>query len=160
VSTDTFVYVTYIRTTPDKVWTALLEGEVTRQYWGGNANLAAKGWTKGAPWQHVAEGGKGALRVVGEVLELVPQQKLVLSWAEPGDAANPDKHSRVALEIETVGDMVKLTVTHDQLDLAMSQKISKGWPLVCASMKSFLETGRPLAIFGSCAPPVAGARAS
>ncbi len=159
MSTDTFVYVTYIATTPDKVWTALLESEVTRKYWGGNANIAAKGWKKGAPWQHVAEGGTGAQFVVGEVLELIPQQKLVLSWAEPGDAANPAKHSRVALELETIGEMVKLTVTHDQLDQAMGQKISKGWPMVCASLKSFLETGRPLAIF-SCAAPAAGAKAS
>ncbi len=160
MSTDTFVYVTYIRTTPDKVWTALLEGEVTRQYWGGNANIAAQGWKKGAPWQHVAEGGHGALRVVGEILEIIPQKKLVLSWAEPGDAADPAKHSRVALELEAVGDLVKLSVTHDQLDQAMGKKIGNGWPLVCASMKSFIETGRPLAIFGSCAPPAAGARAS
>jgi uncharacterized protein YndB with AHSA1/START domain len=160
VSTDTFVYVTYIRTTPDKVWTALLEGEVTRQYWGGNANVAAKGWKKGAPWQHAAEGGTGAVRVVGEVLEIVPQQKLVLGWTEPADAADPAKHSRVALELETVGDMVKLTVTHDRLHEALGRKISHGWPLVCASLKSFLETGRPLAIFGSCATPAAGAKAS
>jgi uncharacterized protein YndB with AHSA1/START domain len=160
VSTDTFVYVTYIATTPDKVWTALLEGEVTRTYWGGNANVAAKGWKKGAPWHHAADGGKGALRCVGEILEIIPQQKLVLSWADPGDAADPAKHSRVALEIETVGDMVRLTVTHDRLSQAMSQKISKGWPQVCASMKSLLETGRPLAIFGACADPAAGAHAS
>jgi uncharacterized protein YndB with AHSA1/START domain len=161
VSTDTFVYVTYIATTPDKVWTALLEGEVTRQYWFGNVNVAAKGWKKGAPWQHVAEGGKGAIRCVGEILEIIPQQKLVLSWADPGDAANPAKHSRVALELEKMGDMVRLTVTHEQLDQAMSQKISKGWPQVCASMKSFLETGRALPTMGgSCSTPTAGAHES
>ena len=159
MTTDTFLYVTYIATTPDKVWTAILEGDVTRQYWGGNANVAPKGWKKGAPWQHAAEGGKGALRCVGEILEIIPQQKLVLTWADPGDAGNPAKHSRVALEIESVGDMVRLTVTPDLLDQAMGQKISKGWPMVCASMKSFLETGRALSIFGSCAPATAGARA-
>jgi uncharacterized protein YndB with AHSA1/START domain len=74
----------------------------------------------------------------------VPQKRLVLTWVEPADAMDKAKHSRVALDIETVGEMVRLTVTHDQLNADMERKIANGWPRVLSSLKSFLETGRPL----------------
>ncbi len=151
MNADTFVYVTYIATTPDKVWNALIDGEITRQYWGGNVNVPAKGWNKGSPWKHVSDGGKGAVKCVGEVLEVVPQKRLVLSWSDPGDESDPAKVSRVALELETVDAMVRLTVTHEHLTPAMAKKISGGWPLVCASLKSLLETGTALKIFSTCA---------
>ena len=140
---DKFVYVTYIATTPEKVWKALLEGELTRQYWK-HENISD--WKKGSKWQHVADDGKRTLKLVGEVLEFVPNKRLVLTWAEPADAADKSRHSRVAIEIETVGDMVRLTVTHDELAPGsdMLRKISAGWPRVISSLKSFLETGRPL----------------
>ena len=148
-----FVYVTYIATTPDKVWTALLDGEVTRQYWGGHVNVPAAGWTRGAKWKHVAEGGKGAVRHVGEVLEIVPQKRLVLSWSNPELAADKSKETRVAMDIEQVGSMVRLTVVHDDLYPDMARRITYGWPLVLSSLKSFLETGRAMDIFQS-SPPV------
>jgi uncharacterized protein YndB with AHSA1/START domain len=138
-----FVYVTYIATTPERVWDALREGELTRQYWG-HENVSD--WKPGSPWRHVLSDGKRTTRIVGEVLESVPQRRLVLSWAEPADAADRAKHSRVAIDIEKMSDMVRLTVTHDELDPAsdMLGKIANGWPRVLASLKSFLETGKPL----------------
>ena len=75
-----------------------------------------------------------------------PPRRLVLTWADPADASDKGKHTRVAMDIEKVGDMVRLTVTHDEFKPGsdMLRKISNGWPRVLSSPKSFLETGKPL----------------
>ena len=141
MSNDKFVYVTYIATTPQRVWDALIQGELTRQYWK-HENISD--WKVGSKWQHVADDGKRTVKLVGEVLESVPNKRLAMTWGEVAAAADKSKHSRVAIDIETVGDMVRLTVTHEELTPAMRQKIAQGWPRVLSSLKSFLETGRPL----------------
>jgi uncharacterized protein YndB with AHSA1/START domain len=146
MSNETFMYVSYIASTPENVWKALLEGELTRQYWG-HENVSESDWKKGSKWQHISNDGNRTVRIVGEVLENLPQKRLVLSWADPADAANKARHSRVAIDVETVGDMVRLTVTHDHLEADMLRKIANGWPRVLSSLKSFLETGRPLDIW-------------
>lgn len=141
MSNETFVYVTYIATTPQKVWDALLKGELTRQYW---KHENVSDWKPGSKWQHVADDGKRTVKVVGEVLESVPNKRLVMTWGEAVAAADKAKHPRVAIDIETVGEMVRLTVIHDELTPEMQRKIANGWPRVLSSLKSFLETGRPL----------------
>ena len=138
---DRFVYVTYIATTAQQVWDALLKGELTRQYWG-HENVSD--WKPGSKWQHVADDGKRTVRLVGEVLESVPNKRLVMTWGDAVAAADKAKRSRVAIDIETVGEMVRLTVTHDELSPQMRRDITNGWPRVLSSLKSFLETGRPL----------------
>ena len=137
-----FLYVTYIRTTPEKVYEAITQGDVARQYW---SNENVSDWKRGSPWKHI-DRASGAVRMVGEVLEAAPPKRLVISWAFPADAANKAKHTRVAFDIEPVGDMVRLTVTHDELEPGseMDRGIREGWPRVLSSMKSFLETGRAL----------------
>ena len=141
MSNDKFVYVTYIATTPQKVWDALIKGELTRQYW---KHENVSDWKPGSKWQHVADDGKRTVKLVGEVLESVPNKRLAMTWGEVVAAADKSKHSRVAIDIEAVGDMVRLTVTHDELTPEMRLKITQGWPRVLSSLKSFLETGRPL----------------
>jgi uncharacterized protein YndB with AHSA1/START domain len=141
VSNDKFVYVTYIATTPQKVWDALINGELTRQYWK-HENISD--WKPGSKWQHVAADGKRTVKLVGEVLESVPNKRLAMTWGEAIAAADKSRHSRVAIDIEAVGDMVRLTVTHEELTPEMRLKITQGWPRVLSSLKSFLETGRPL----------------
>ena len=143
MSKSKFLYVTYIRTTPEKVFKALTEGEVTRQYWG-HENVSD--WKPGSPWKHQAGDGSGTVRMVGEVLECTPPKRLVLSWAFPADAANKANHTHVAFDIERVDDMVRLTVTHDELESGskMDEGIREGWPRVLSSMKTFLETGKAL----------------
>jgi uncharacterized protein YndB with AHSA1/START domain len=141
LSQDKFVYVTYIATTPQKVWDALMKGELTRQYW---KHENVSDWKPGSKWQHVADDGKRTVKLVGEVLENVPNKRLVMTWGEVAAAVDKSKHSRVAIDIETVGDMVRLIVTHEELTPEMRQKITHGWPRVLSSLKSFLETGRPL----------------
>lgn len=139
-----FVYVTYIATTPNKVWDALIKGELTRQYW---QHENVSDWQPGSPWKMVSADAKRTVMHVGKVLEIVPLKRLVLSWGGANDAPNSTSPSRAAIDIEMVGEMVRLTITHDQLDPDMARQIGGGWPLVFSSLKSFLETGRPLNIF-------------
>ncbi len=140
---EKFVYVTYIATTPEKLWQALLDGEMTRQYWG-HENVSD--WKPGSTWEHRRFDQARTVDLVGQVVESAPPRRLVLTWADPADAADRAKHTRVTFEIEPVADMVRLTVTHDELKPGseMQRKISNGWPRVLSSLKSFLETGRPL----------------
>jgi uncharacterized protein YndB with AHSA1/START domain len=140
---STFVYVTYIAASADKVWKALLDGEFTRQYWG-HDNVSD--WKPGSEWEHRRADGTRAVVLLGEVLEAAQPNRLVLTWANPEDKANRSRHSRVTFEIETVGDMVRLTVTHDELEKGseMERNISRGWPRVLSSLKSLLETGKAL----------------
>ena len=138
------VYVSYIRTTPKKLWSAITNPEFTQQYWGGAKNLSD--WKKGSQWEHVFEEKERVVAVAGKVVESEPPKRLVLTWADPD---LPKEQSRVTFEIEPVKDLVSLRVTHARLDprSTMSKMVSKGWPLVLSSLKSFLETGKGLDIW-------------
>ncbi|WP_312525671.1 SRPBCC family protein [Paracoccus sp. (in: a-proteobacteria)] len=144
--TTSFVYVTYIASTPEKVFDALINPDVTRRYWG-HANISD--WKAGAPWQHVRANDSAAIELVGEVVEISPPSRLVITWANASQAADPHAYSRVTFEIEAYEDMVRLTVLHDELEAGsgMANGISKGWPLVLSSLKSLLETGAGLDVF-------------
>lgn len=147
MSKSTFVYVTYIRSTPDKVFKALTDAEITRQYWG-HENISD--WKPGSGWKH-RDPKSGSIRILGEVVESKPPERLVITWASP---ENADKRSRVTFETETVADMVKLTVTHDDLEAGseMDKGIRFGWPRVLSSLKSYLETGKPLDVWAMKKP--------
>lgn len=138
-----FAYVTYIRTTPDKLWKALTAPEFTRKYWCETWQDCA--WKRGASWKIMTPDGRVADS--GEVLEIDPPRKLVVSWQHhltPGAAA--EGHSRLTYLLEPQGDMVKLSVLHE-IDVPNSKLIegvSGGWPLILASLKSLLETGESL----------------
>ena len=140
---STFVYVIYIAARAEAVWQALLDGEFTRQYWDRD-NVSD--WQPGSRWEHRRLDAARSVAILGEVLEAAPPHRLVLTWAEPGARDAAAHRSRVSFEIETVADMVRLTVTHDQLEAGseMQRKVSGGWPRVLSSLKSLLETGRPL----------------
>ena len=138
------VYVTFIRTTPEKVWEALTTPEFTRQYWGDGENVSD--WKEGSEWRHMGrENEKPVLRLVGKVVESAPPKRLVLTWAEPGDPAD---ESRVSFEIEPFADTVRLEVVHGSFKAGstMASKVSGGWPRVLSSLKSYLETGEGLSI--------------
>ncbi|WP_379064398.1 SRPBCC family protein [Mesorhizobium sp. UC22_110] len=145
--TTSFVYVTYILSTPEKVFEAIARPEVTRRYWG-HENVSD--WRPGSSWEHVRANDQRTVKVVGKVVESTPPTRLVITWAAPEHAADPASHSRVTFAIEEYGDMVRLTVTHDELEAGSdtAATVTQGWPAVLSSLKSFLETGRGLDIFG------------
>src|ERR1700751_1491716 len=102
-----FVYTTYIKTTPEKLWKAITNPEFARQYWGGHVNVSD--WKKGSKWQHEDTGNGNAVRVAGEVLERAPPKRLVLSWVDPQDKTDS---SRVSFDIELVGGLTRLVIVH------------------------------------------------
>lgn len=144
MSKQTFVYVTYIASTVDKVWNALTDPEMTKQYWARHRN--ASDWNVGSRWRHEDYDNPSTVDIVGTVLEKTPPSRLVVSWASPADEGNPAKTSRVTYHVEAYQDVVRLTVTHDELepDSPMLSGVSRGWPAVLSSLKSLLETGKPL----------------
>jgi uncharacterized protein YndB with AHSA1/START domain len=144
-----YVYVTYIATTPEKVWQALVDTDITRKYWGGpNASAAhvnLSDWKPGSRWEHQRTDEAGTVDIVGKVVESTPPRRLVLTWARPNEAEDESRHSRVVFDIEPHSDgLIRLTVTHDDLDPQMLEGISGGWPMVLSNLKTFLETGRSL----------------
>jgi uncharacterized protein YndB with AHSA1/START domain len=143
-----FTYVTYIATTAERLWKALLDGEFTRQYWG-HENVSD--WQEGSEWEHRRGDASGATVVLGQVIAAHAPKHLVITWAEPRDRGNKERHSRVTFDIETLGDMVRLTVTHDELAPGsdMERNVSQGWPRVLSSLKSLLETGRALSTWAN-----------
>jgi len=146
MSKPTFVYVTYINSTLEKVWNALVDGEMTKQYWWRHRN--ASEWKPGSAWRHEDYDDPKTVDIVGKVVESVPPRRLVLTWAFPSDAQNEARHTRVTFELEPFMEAVRLTVTHDELepDSAMLRGITEGWPKVLASLKTLLETGKPMAM--------------
>ena len=136
MSKPEFVYVSYIRSTPELLYRALTD------------------WMVGSPiiWE------KNGLRQSDPrqvVLEADPPRRLSYTWHAVTPEWNPslsdercqraaaEPLSHVTFEIEPQGALVKLTVVHDhfKLDSVVAQMVSKGWPLVVSSLKSLLETG-------------------
>jgi len=144
--TTSFIYVTYIRATPERVFEAITRPEVARRYWG-HENVSD--WTPGSPWKHVRDNAERTVQLVGEVVEHTPPRRLVLTWVNESQADDPTKVSRVSFDLVPFDGMVKLTVTHDELEpgSGMASGISEGWPRVVSSLKSFLETGQAIDVF-------------
>jgi uncharacterized protein YndB with AHSA1/START domain len=138
-----FVYVTYIATSPDTLWHALLDPATTARYWQ-HVNLSD--WRPGSRWEHRSADAERELRLVGKVIESNPPRRLVITWAFPDDEARAELHTRVTFNLEPTRDVVRLTVTHDRLEPGseMLSGITDGWPKVLSSLKSLLEVGRPL----------------
>jgi uncharacterized protein YndB with AHSA1/START domain len=138
-ATPSFVYVVYIASTAEKVFAALTDAEMSAQYWSGNRIVSA--WTVGAP---LALKGKQANVVIGKVLEIDPPRRLAYTFHSQHDGLDKEGPSRVTFDIEALKDQVKLTVTHDDFPVGSEVfgHISRGWPHVLSSLKSFLESGR------------------
>jgi uncharacterized protein YndB with AHSA1/START domain len=138
-----FVYVTYIRTTPEKLWRALIDPEFTRQFWCECWQDCQ--WKPGASWRLMIPDGR--VGDSGEILECEPHRRFVLRWR---NEFKPELHaegdSRLTCELEQAGESVKLTIIHemDRPDSKLIQAVSGGWPLILSSLKSLLETGESL----------------
>jgi uncharacterized protein YndB with AHSA1/START domain/DNA-binding transcriptional ArsR family regulator len=133
-----FVYTTYIDATPEAVWQALTDADVTARYWG-HSNVSD--WRVGSRWEHRRVDGSGVADVVGEVLEADPPTRLVTSWVDPTDPA-PATTSRVTFDITPHGPIVQVRVTHEDLaDDAALREVTGGWSAVLSNLKTLLETG-------------------
>lgn len=143
MSGSKFVYVTYIRTTPEKLWAALIEPEFTRQYWAGTYQVSD--WKVGSDWKIMIPDGR--LGDSGKILEFDPPRRLKVTWRnEVKPDMKAEGHSTCTYDLEPAGSAVKLTLTHE-IDKAKSKLIegvSQGWPHLLASLKSLLETGESL----------------
>lgn len=134
-----FVYVTYIHSTPAKVWEALTDAHLTAEYWG-HSNVSD--WQQGSRWEHVRTDGSGVVDVVGEVIETKPPHRLVITFGGADDTRPP---SVVRFDIEPHRDIVRLTVTHTDIpDASDYEAAAAGWAAVLSNLKSLLETGRVL----------------
>jgi uncharacterized protein YndB with AHSA1/START domain len=138
-----FSYVTYVSTSPEQLWNALLDAKMTTKYW---QHENVSDWKPGSKWEHRRSDKGRTLDLVGKVIESSPPRRLILTWAFPSDEGREEKYSRVTFEIEPVADVTRLTVTHDRLepDSEMLQGITDGWPKVLSSLKSLMEVGKPL----------------
>lgn len=138
----THVYVTYIESTAEQVWHALTDADLTARYWG-HSNVSD--WQVGSPWEHRRTDGSGTVDVVGTVQESDPPRRLVTTWSDPADGPDAADASTVTFDIEPHGEIVRLTVTHENLaSEAEREMAASGWAAVLANLKTMLETGHVL----------------
>jgi uncharacterized protein YndB with AHSA1/START domain len=137
---STYVYVTYIRTTPEKLWSALTDPAFMKQYWFGV--YADSQWKEGSAWKLVQ--GDGVISDSGTIVEATPPRRLVIRWQ---NQARPELHaegpSLCTMELEPTGAAVKLSITH-AIEAEPSKfiaAVSGGWPKVLSNLKSLLENG-------------------
>jgi uncharacterized protein YndB with AHSA1/START domain len=144
MSKPSFVYVTYIRTTAEKLWQALISPEANRQYWFGAHQES--GWKKGAPWKIVFADGR--LADSGEIVDIDPLRRIVIKWRnETMPEIKAEGYTRCTITLEPQDALVKLTITHEaerEGQHKMIDAVQSGWPLILASLKSLLETGKAL----------------
>ena len=138
-----FIYVTYIASSPEQIWNAIIDPKITTKYW---QHENVSDWKPGSKWAHRRSDKDKTIDLVGKVIESSPPRRLVMTWAFPADEAREEKHTRVTFDIEPVHGVVRLTVTHDRLEPGseMLEGITEGWPKVLSSLKSLMETARPL----------------
>jgi len=139
---ETQVYQVFIRTTPQKIWQALTEGEVTKRYFFGET--VHSDWKAGSEWH--STGPEGSRDVEGKVVESDPPRRLVMTWRALYDPELSSESSRVTYLIEKRGEVCKLAVTHELADAPKTAKhVSKdGWTLILSTLKTLLETGEPM----------------
>jgi uncharacterized protein YndB with AHSA1/START domain len=144
MSRSTFVYVTYIRTTAEKLWSALTDdAEFMKQYWFG-VHCESQ-WTAGSSWKMLYPDGR--VTDAGEIVEAKPPRRLVIRWRhqdKPELKAEGD--SLCTIELEPSGPAVKLSITHtiERESSKLIVAVSGGWPKIISNLKSLVETGSPV----------------
>ena len=136
---STYVYVTYIRTTPEKLWTALTDPDFIEQYWFGMQCECE--WTPGSSWK--LSSGDGKLFDAGVIVEADPPRRLVIRWQNQKPELKAEGESLCTMELEPSGTAVKLSITHTiaREPSKLITAVSGGWPKVLSNLKSLLETG-------------------
>jgi uncharacterized protein YndB with AHSA1/START domain len=156
VEAPSFVYTTYIRTTPERLWQGLTDPAFTRKYWQTELHTD---WVKGSPitWDNhgvlISDPGSVVLeadpyrRLSYSWHTMTPELAVKFGWDEEFAAKRAgEPRSKVTFDIEPVTQGVKLTVVHDgfEPDSIVVQMVSVGWPDIISSLKTLLETGEPL----------------
>jgi uncharacterized protein YndB with AHSA1/START domain len=137
---STYVYVSYIRTTPERLWSALTDAEFMKQYWFGMHGESQ--WTAGSAWQLVS--GDGQIMDSGEIVEADPPRRLVIRWQNQWKPElKAEGHSLCTMQLEPSGSAVRLSITHtiEREPSKFIEAVSGGWPKVISGLKSLLETG-------------------
>ena len=138
---SSFVYVTFIRTTPEKLWSALTDANQMKEYWFG-MHFHTK-WTKGSEWRMLFPDGKVA--DTGEIIEFEPPKRIRLKWRnEFRPELKAEGFALCTIELEPYGEAVRLSITHtiERAESKFIQAVSGGWPKILSNLKSLLETGR------------------
>jgi uncharacterized protein YndB with AHSA1/START domain len=135
-----FVYVVYIRTTPERLWSALTSPDFMKQYWFGMHFQTD--WKSGSAWQMLFPDGRVA--DTGEIIEIDPPRRLVLKWRNDfRPELKSEGYARCTIDLKATGSAVKLTITHmmDRAESKFIEAVSGGWPRILSNLKSLLETG-------------------
>ena len=144
MSKPEFVYITYIETTPEKLFQALTDSAFTKRYWFGTE--LRTDWKIGSPVEVVMD---GQITDTGKILEFDPPKRISYSFHhEANEILRREKPSRATFVLEPYGTLTKLTLIHDEFaeGSLMLGAIAKGWPAILAGLKSLLETGKALTI--------------
>ncbi|MCW6507680.1 SRPBCC family protein [Lichenifustis flavocetrariae] len=135
-----FVYVTFIRTTPERLWAALTDPVFIKRYWFG-MHVETE-WTAGSPWTLTFADGRVA--DAGEIVEVDPPRRIVIRWRnEWKPEMKAEGYSRCTMDLEELDGAVKLTLTHgiERAGSTFIEAVSGGWPKILSNLKSLLETG-------------------
>jgi len=142
------VFEVYIRTTPERLWQALTDGNITAKYFFGTR--ISSDWKQGSPYLFTGMGpdGQEMKMVDGEILEIEPLKKLVMTFNHHWDAEVGYPETRVSWEITDLGNTCKLSVVHDRLKAGhpVTEEFFGGWSRILSGLKTYLETGEPLVI--------------
>jgi uncharacterized protein YndB with AHSA1/START domain/DNA-binding transcriptional ArsR family regulator len=157
VDKPSFVYTTYIRTTPERLWEALTDPAFTRRYWWDTTFQTD--WKAGSTMRWDTR-GVTVIDPEQVVLEAEPPRRLSYTWhtvtpelagvleltEEARERLATERRSKVTFEIEPLGELVKLTVVHDGFEAGslMASLVSQGWPRVLSDVKTLLETGETM----------------
>lgn len=144
MSKSTFTYVTFIHTTPERVWTALTTPDFMRQYW--FDMHCESDWKKGSSWKLVFPDGR--IADMGEIVEADPPRRLAIKWHNQWKPElKAEGHSLCTFTLEVVPDnakpVVKLSIVHsmERDGSKLIEAVSGGWPRILSNLKSLLETG-------------------
>jgi uncharacterized protein YndB with AHSA1/START domain len=143
---NSFAYVTYIATTPEKLWEALTSSKYTEQYFFGSS--IQSDWCEGS---QITYSRNGKVTDYGKILKVDRNRVLSYTWTYVGDGVERKQPSRVTFELTPMKETVKLTLRHENLqpgDLVDKndtfEGLNNGWPAILSNLKSLLETGRTL----------------
>lgn len=140
MSKSEFVYVTYIKTSPEKLWDAITNPEFMKRYWFGTHGVSE--WKADSLWKMITVTGE--VCYTGEIIESDPPKRLVIKWRnEWKPELKAEGYSHCTFEIEPIGNATKLNIMHviDKNPSKFLEALSGGWPKVLSNLKSLLETG-------------------